>query len=75
MILQKFLTQNQVVLAWMMGNDPAVLPLNAASTELQMNENIKTLENVLIEEQMERLDTLGYSQLDACLFTAGKRKA
>jgi len=52
-------TINQVVLAWMLGSDPAVLPLIAASTEEQLDENFEALEFVLTEEQMERLDTAG----------------
>jgi aryl-alcohol dehydrogenase-like predicted oxidoreductase len=52
-------TLNQVILAWMLGSNPLVLPLIAASTEEQMKENLEALEIALTEEQMERLDTAG----------------
>lgn len=50
---------NQVVLAWMLGSDPPVLPLIAASTKEQMSENLGALEIVLTDDQMERLNTAG----------------
>ncbi|NCF66527.1 MAG: aldo/keto reductase [Chloroflexi bacterium] len=50
---------NQVVLAWMMQSDPPVLPLIAASTEKQLQENIASLDIRLSEEQMERLNGAG----------------
>ncbi|MBN1563019.1 MAG: aldo/keto reductase [Anaerolineae bacterium] len=49
-------TANQVVLAWMMQSDPAVLPLIAASTTQQMAENIGALDITLSAEQMTRLN-------------------
>lgn len=52
-------TLNQVVLAWMLGSDPRVLPLISASTKEQMEENLKALDIVLTDEQMERLDAAG----------------
>jgi aryl-alcohol dehydrogenase-like predicted oxidoreductase len=52
-------TLNQVILAWMLGSDPLVLPLIAASTKEQMEENLKALELVLTAEQIERLNAAG----------------
>jgi aryl-alcohol dehydrogenase-like predicted oxidoreductase len=52
-------TQNQVVLAWMLKSDPFVLPLVAASSTKQMEENIGALEVNLSFEQMERLTNAG----------------
>ena len=50
---------NQVILAWMMQSDPPVLPLIAASTTQQLNENIDALDVSLSAGQMERLDLAG----------------
>jgi aryl-alcohol dehydrogenase-like predicted oxidoreductase len=52
-------TLNQVVLAWMLGSDPLVLPLIAASTKEQMGENLEAVDIVLTDEQMERLNAAG----------------
>jgi len=52
-------TPNQVILTWMLQNDPPVLPLIAASTEAQMRENLGALDVILSPEQMERLDSAG----------------
>jgi len=52
-------TLNQVILAWMLRSDPLVLPLIAASTKKQLDENLKALEIVLTDEQMERLNAAG----------------
>jgi aryl-alcohol dehydrogenase-like predicted oxidoreductase len=52
-------TPNQVILAWMMQNDPPVLPLIAASTNQQLQENIDALGITLSDGQMERLNTAG----------------
>ena len=52
-------TLNQVVLAWMLGSDPLVLPLIAASTKEQMGENLEAVDIVLTDEQMERLNGAG----------------
>jgi aryl-alcohol dehydrogenase-like predicted oxidoreductase len=49
-------TVNQVILAWMMQSNPAVLPLIAASDEAQLQENLAALELRLSSEQMERLN-------------------
>jgi aryl-alcohol dehydrogenase-like predicted oxidoreductase len=50
---------NQVILAWMMQGDPPVLPLIAASTAEQLQENIDALNITLSAGQMERLNTAG----------------
>ena len=52
-------TPNQVVYAWMMQSDPPVIPLVAASTLEQMDENLGTLRVRLNTEQMERLNKAG----------------
>jgi aryl-alcohol dehydrogenase-like predicted oxidoreductase len=52
-------TKNQVILAWMLKSDPPVLPLIAASTKVQLEENLEALEIELSEDQMERLNTAG----------------
>ena len=50
---------NQVILAWMQQSDPPVLPLIAASTSQQLQENIDALSIMLGDDQMERLNTAG----------------
>lgn len=50
---------NQVILAWMRQSDPPVLPLIAASTGRQLQENIDALDITLIADQMERLSKAG----------------
>lgn len=52
-------TANQVILAWMLQGDPVVLPLIAASTSEQMQENIGALDVRLSVEQRERLNNAG----------------
>ena len=52
-------TPNQVILAWMLQGDPPVLPLIAASTSQQLQENIDALAITLSGEQMERLTAAG----------------
>jgi aryl-alcohol dehydrogenase-like predicted oxidoreductase len=49
-------TANQVVLAWMAQSEPAVIPLVAASTVEQMEENLGALHVTLSPAQMARLD-------------------
>jgi aryl-alcohol dehydrogenase-like predicted oxidoreductase len=49
-------TPNQVVLAWMMQSDPPVLPLIAASTPDQLQENLDALNVRLSGDQMQRLN-------------------
>ncbi len=48
-------TPNQVVLAWMLHSDPPVLPLIAASTLAQLDENLGALDITLTADQMARL--------------------
>ena len=48
-------TPNQVVLAWMVQSKPSVLPLIAASTPAQLQENIDALQLHLSDQQMSRL--------------------
>jgi aryl-alcohol dehydrogenase-like predicted oxidoreductase len=50
-------TPNQVILAWMMGGQPSVLPLIAASTDEQLQENLDALDLKLTAEQMFRLSS------------------
>jgi aryl-alcohol dehydrogenase-like predicted oxidoreductase len=52
-------TPNQVVLAWMLHSDPQVVPLIAASTEDQLQENIDSLEINLSLRQLEELNQAG----------------
>ena len=47
-------TPNQVILAWMLQHD--IIPLIAASTIEQMQENLDALDLHLSDEQMQRLD-------------------
>jgi len=52
-------TVNQVVLSWMLQSTPPVLPLIAASTKEQLQDNLAALNLRLSAEQMERLNTAG----------------
>jgi aryl-alcohol dehydrogenase-like predicted oxidoreductase len=56
---EKEATVNQVILAWMLHSDPLVLPLIAASTSEQLEENLKALEINLSAEDMQKLDQAG----------------
>jgi aryl-alcohol dehydrogenase-like predicted oxidoreductase len=49
-------TPNQVVLAWMLQHTPQVLPLIAASTLVQLEENLGALKVTLTEGQVRRLN-------------------
>lgn len=51
------LTPNQVVLAWMQQGDPPVIPLIAASTTAQLEENLNAVGVTLTPEQMDLLAT------------------
>lgn len=53
-------TRNQVVLAWMLQSTPNVLPLIAASTPEQLQENLQSLDVTLTEEQIQRLHQATY---------------
>lgn len=50
---------NQVILAWMLQGSPRVLPLIAASTPAQMDENLGALELRLSAEEMDLLTSAG----------------
>jgi aryl-alcohol dehydrogenase-like predicted oxidoreductase len=50
-------TPNQVVLAWMVQSDPPVIPLVAASTKEQLDENLGAADLWLDQRQMERLNS------------------
>jgi aryl-alcohol dehydrogenase-like predicted oxidoreductase len=50
---------NQVILAWMMQSDPLVVPVMAAGSEAQMDENLAALDLVLSPDQMARLTHAG----------------
>ena len=50
-------TCNQVVLAWLMATTPSALPLIAASTEAQLDENLGALTVELSPEQLATLST------------------
>ena len=50
---------NQVILAWMMQANPPAIPLIAASSEAQLDENLGALSLILTPEQLNRLTTAG----------------
>lgn len=50
-------TRNQVVLAWLMATSPSAIPLIAASTEAQLDENLGALAVELSPEQVASLNT------------------
>ena len=52
-------TPNQVILAWLTQQTPAILPVMAASTDEQMAENLHALELQLTDAEIERLTTAG----------------
>jgi aryl-alcohol dehydrogenase-like predicted oxidoreductase len=52
-------TPNQVILAWMIQSQPSILPLIAASTSAQLQENIEALQLQLSDEQLEQLTIAG----------------
>lgn len=47
---------NQIVLAWMMQSDPSIIPLVAASSLAQLEENIAAADVQLTSEQLHRLN-------------------
>lgn len=49
-------TPNQIVFAWMMHSDPPVIPIMAASTTEQMQENLGSLAVQLSNTDMQRLN-------------------
>jgi aryl-alcohol dehydrogenase-like predicted oxidoreductase len=54
---------NQVVIAWMRQSDPPVLPIIACSRPEQLRQNIGSLAIRLSEDQMQRLNTAGNSEI------------
>ena len=52
-------TRNQVVLAWMLGDELPVVPLVGASSVAQLDESLAAVDLVLSEEQWARLDAAG----------------
>jgi aryl-alcohol dehydrogenase-like predicted oxidoreductase len=52
-------TENQVVLAWMLHSDPPVIPVSAAGTIEQLDEQLAALDLVLDEAVMRRLNAAG----------------
>jgi aryl-alcohol dehydrogenase-like predicted oxidoreductase len=52
-------TLNQVILAWMMQGTPPIIPVMAASTPEQMDENLAALDLKLSDEQLSRLNDAG----------------
>ncbi|WP_116247824.1 aldo/keto reductase [Nocardiopsis sp. FIRDI 009] len=48
-------TRNQVVLAWLMDSDPAVVPLVGVSTTAQLDEAIEATDLTLTKDQWQRL--------------------
>lgn len=52
-------TPNQVILAWMLRSQPPIIPLVAASSHEQMQENLGALAVSLSDEQIGRLDSAG----------------
>jgi len=52
-------TPNQVILAWMVQGDPVVVPVMAAGSEAQMQENLAALDLRLSADEMARLTVAG----------------
>jgi aryl-alcohol dehydrogenase-like predicted oxidoreductase len=52
-------TLNQLVIAWMLQSDPAVLPIIAGSQPDQVTENLGALKVTLTADQVRRLDAAG----------------
>ncbi len=52
-------TPNQVIFAWMLQSEPAVIPLVAASTPSQMQENLDARNLTLSPDQISRLNAAG----------------
>ncbi|HSV85322.1 MAG TPA: aldo/keto reductase [Levilinea sp.] len=53
---EKEISVNQTILAWMLNNNPQILPLIAASTLEQLRENLAALDVKLTEEEIHRLN-------------------
>lgn len=50
-------TRNQVILAWLLHQSPAILPITSASSVAQIEENLGSLELSLSEEQLDLLNS------------------
>jgi diketogulonate reductase-like aldo/keto reductase len=48
-----------VILAWLVQQEPPIIPVMAASTDAQMAENLAALELKLTAEEMETLNRAG----------------
>lgn len=57
-------TPNQIVIAWMLGGDPPVLPIIAGSRPEQLLENLGAVDLKLTPEQIRRLDTAGNPRIE-----------
>ena len=56
-------TLNQVIIAWMLQNDPPMVAIIAGSQPQQLNENIAALHLTLTPDQITRLDTAGNPEI------------
>lgn len=56
---EKNATPNQMVFAWMLHSQPAVLPLIGCSSETQLRENLGALDVALTPQDMEHLNSAG----------------
>ena len=52
-------TRNQVVYAWLLQGQPAIIPLTAPTSLAQLEENLKSLDVALTAEQWQRLNAAG----------------
>jgi aryl-alcohol dehydrogenase-like predicted oxidoreductase len=52
-------TPNQIIYAWLLQQQPAIIPLTAPTSLAQLEENLKSLDVALTPEQMERLNEAG----------------
>jgi len=53
---EKNVTPNQIVLSWMLHQNPKIIPLIGASTGEQLAENLQAVEVSLNQEEMDRLE-------------------
>jgi aryl-alcohol dehydrogenase-like predicted oxidoreductase len=52
-------TPNQVILAWLVQQNPPIIPVMAASTDAQMTENLGALTIILTDHELSLLNTAG----------------
>ncbi|MBP6439970.1 MAG: aldo/keto reductase [Caldilineaceae bacterium] len=52
-------TPNQVILAWLVQQNPPIIPVMAASTDAQMAENLDALKITLTDDELALLNTSG----------------